>query len=176
MNGLIESLVPSSIITVIETMILAFIIIFTALDIYVGFVLKALAKKTNTPKAWMGFIPITNVYLMAKIAGLSGWYTTSLGLALIPYVGGPITIATFAYIWINIAKKTGRPGWWGIMILVPIINLILIGIMAWGKEPTREEQPISEQTIERQNNPEQNIQEQTYQNNQYQNDEENIKL
>lgn len=126
--------IPDYVVAFIEVFIVAFIAILLALHIYVGFVLMAIAKKTNTPRPWLGFVPIANVYLMAKTADLSGWYTTSLALAIIPYVGGIITTATFVYIWFNIAKKLDRPGLWGILILVPVVNMIIIGIMAWGKQ------------------------------------------
>jgi len=138
--------IPSYIITLIETALVAFAIIFLAIYIYVGFAVMAIAKKTNTPREWLAFVPIANAYLMARMADLSGWYTTSLLLAFIPTIGGMITTATFAYIWWRISEKLGKPGWWGILIMVPIINLVIIGIMAWKKEITAALPETNQQT------------------------------
>jgi hypothetical protein len=126
--------IPDYVVMLIETMLVAFIAIFLALYVYAGFAVMAIAKKTNTPRPWLAFVPIANVYLMAKIGDLSGWYTASLALALIPFIGGFITTATFAYIWWKIAEKLHKPGWWGMLILIPVVNMIMIGVMAWGKE------------------------------------------
>ena len=127
--------VSDTVIALIEGMLIAFVILFLALYIYLGFAVMAIAKKTNTPKPWLAFVPVANVYLMAKAADLSGWYTTSLLLALIPFIGYFITVATLAYIWWKIAVRIGRPGWWGILMIIPVLNLVLVGIMAWKAAP-----------------------------------------
>ncbi len=37
-----------------------------------------------------------------------------------------------AYWWWKIAEVRNRPGWWGILIIfVPIVNLVLMGMLAW---------------------------------------------
>jgi hypothetical protein len=37
------------------------------------------------------------------------------------------------YFWWKIAEAVKRPGWWGILLIIPIVNLVVIGLMAWGK-------------------------------------------
>ncbi len=103
-----------------------------AIYLYVAFALMAMAKRTNTPNGWLAFIPIANVYLMTQIAGLSGWYTLGLLLGLIPVVGWIALSALFVFIFWKIAENLKRPGWWGLLQLVPVVNLIMIGVMAWG--------------------------------------------
>jgi len=125
--------IPDYVIALIEAMLIGFLIVLISLYVYVGFAVRAIARKTGTLRPWLAFVPIANVYLMAKIADLSGWYTTSLLLALIPFIGPVITTATFVYIWWKIAEKLRKPGWWGVLILLPIVNLIIMGRMAWGK-------------------------------------------
>jgi len=126
--------ISDAIIQLIEAMLIAFLVTFMILYIYVGAAVMAIAKRTQTPQAWLAFIPIANVYLMAKTADLSGWYTTSLALAAIPFIGPYITTATLVFIWWRIAERLGRPGYWSVLMLIPMVNMVLLGIMAWGKE------------------------------------------
>lgn len=131
-------------VTVYENIILGFLalggallaiilIVILALYIYAALALMAIAKKTNTPKAWFAFIPIANIYLMTQIIGISGWWTAAVVLAFVPILGSLVIIAGTIYLWWKIAEKLGKPGWWGILMLIPIVNLVLMGIMAWGE-------------------------------------------
>jgi len=108
------------------------VVALIAVYLYVAFALMAMAKRTNTPNGWLAFIPIANVYLMTQIAGLSGWYTLGLLLGIIPVVGWIALSALFVFIFWKIAENLKRPGWWGLLQLVPVVNLIMIGVMAWG--------------------------------------------
>ncbi len=101
--------------------------------LYAAFALMAMAKKTNTPNGWLGFIPIANVYLMTQIAGLPWWWTLCVLAAIIPVLGGLVMLGAMIYIWWRIAERLGKPGWWSLLLLVPIVNLIIIGVMAWGQ-------------------------------------------
>lgn len=136
--------IPAYIIEIAAAMLVAFLIIALILYLYMSWATMVIARKTNTPGPKLAFVPVANVYLMAKMADLSGWYTTSLLLAFIPFIGGFITLATFAYIWWRIAKKLGRPGYWGILMLVPVVNLFILGNMAWGKIKQNESSYLSE--------------------------------
>jgi len=73
------------------------------------------------------------VYLMVKMAGLPGWYTLAVLLPIIPVLGAVALAAAFVYFWWKIAEKLGKPGWWGILMIITPVNLVMIGIMAWGK-------------------------------------------
>lgn len=101
--------------------------------LYAAFALMAMARKTGTPNGWLGFIPIANVYLMTQIAKLPWWWTLCVAAALVPVIGGLVMLAAMIYIWWRIAERLGRPGWWSLLLLVPIVNLVIIGVMAWGR-------------------------------------------
>ena len=121
-----------SLFALIGAFILVFIIIFIAIYIYFALALMAIANKTKTKKGWLAFIPIANVYLMTQIAKLPGWYTFALLLGLIPFIGSIALIIFFIYLWWKISERISRPGWWGILLVIPIVNLVIIGVMAWG--------------------------------------------
>ena len=118
----------------IGAFILVFIVIFIAIYIYFALALMAIAKKTKTKNGWLAFIPIANVYLMTQIAKLPGLYTFALLLGLIPFIGSIALILFFVYLWWKIAEQINRPGWWGILLMIPIVNFIIILIMAWGSK------------------------------------------
>jgi len=109
------------------------LILMVGLYVYFALALMAIAKKTKTEKAWLAWIPIANVYLMTKVAGLPAWLTLAVLLPIIPFIGGLAMAAVMVFMWWKIAEAIGKPGWWSILLLIPIVNLVIVGIMAWGK-------------------------------------------
>lgn len=108
------------------------LVVGLAAYLYAAFALMAIAKRTSTPNGWLAFIPIANVYLMIQIARLPWWWILSILLAIIPVLGAFLALAATIYIWWKIAERLGKPGWWSLLLLVPVVNLVIIGIMAWG--------------------------------------------
>jgi len=104
-----------------------------AIYIYFAVALMAIAKRTETKNGWLAFIPIANVYLMTQIAGLPAWYTLAIFLPIIPFIGGLAMMVAMVYFWWIIAEKVGKPNWWGILLLIPVVNLVVVGILAWGR-------------------------------------------
>lgn len=112
------------------------LLIGLALYIYMALALMGIAKKTNTPNPWLAWIPIANFYLIAKMAGKSGHWTWLFVGALIPFVSSIASIAVLIvsiwFFWV-IAERIDMPGWTSLLLLIPIINLIVLGIYAWHK-------------------------------------------
>lgn len=111
-----------------------FMIIFLiAVYIYTSIALMTIAKKTKTKHAWMAWIPLLNFYLLTQMAKQNGLWTLILLACWIPF--GMIAIAAVAIwmFWI-IAEKRKLPGWFSLLLLIPIVNLIILGIMAWKKK------------------------------------------
>jgi len=137
--------VGGAVVTVILAFFILFIILTIALYIYTSFAYMALAKKTKTEPAWLAWIPIANLYLHSKMAGMHWWPVLLIIVGFIPVIGfiGSIVLAVYVFIWgWKIFEKVGKPGWWVLFAIVPIIGqiifLILLGIAAWGDNtPTR---------------------------------------
>ena len=109
-----------------------FVILVIAIYVYMALALMTIAKKTNTENAWLAWIPIANIYLMTQVAGVPGWVTLAIILPVIPFIGALAFMVVFAWMWWKIAEVRKRPGWWGILIaVVPIVNFVLIGMLAW---------------------------------------------
>jgi len=81
----------------------------------------------------MAWIQFFNVYLMTQIAGVSGWWTVAFFMVFIPLIGSLVVLVVSVYLWWKIAERVGRPGWWAILMMVPVVNFIVMGMLAWGK-------------------------------------------
>ena len=109
----------------------AYFIFVIILYVYFAFALMTIAKKTNTPNAWLAWIPIANHYLMTQIAGLSGWHTVFFLLMFIPVIGAIAFLGITIWWFWRICEVRNRPGWWALLLLVPVVNLVIPGILAW---------------------------------------------
>ena len=101
--------------------------------IYMAIALMTIAKKTKTPNAWLAWIPFANLYLMTQIGGVPWWTIFGVLLSLIPFLGGLAVLALMVWWWWKISEAVGKPGWIGILMIVPIANLIVPGYLAWSK-------------------------------------------
>jgi hypothetical protein len=110
-----------------------FLIVGLAIYIYSALALMKIANKTNTKNVWLAWIPIANIYLMTQIAKVSGLWTLAIIVSFIPYIGMLAFIVFAVWIWWKISEARGFPGWFGLLQLVPIVNLIILGVVAWGE-------------------------------------------
>ena len=104
---------------------------------YPAFALMTIARKTKTKKPWLAWIPLANFYLMVKIARFPGWWVLFFFASIIPVIGTFVAMAFGAYTWWYIAERRKMPGWYGLLVIVPIANLVIMGIIAWGKKSGR---------------------------------------
>ena len=99
--------------------------------IYASICLQLIAKKTGSPDPWLAWIPVANVFLMCKIAGLSYWWLLVFLLSFIPVLGMLCNMAISGYIWYKIALARNKPGWIGAISIVPLVGLITMGYLAF---------------------------------------------
>ena len=100
------------------------LLIAIAFYAYFAICLQVLARKTDTPNGWMGWIPFLNLYLLCKIGGKPGWW---LILLLIPL----LNIIMAIIVWMGVARNRGKPGWLGILMIIPFVNIIIPGYLAF---------------------------------------------
>lgn len=110
-----------------------------AVYIYWSLALMRIAKKIGTEPAWLAWIPIANLYLMSQMAGMHWWPVLLVVGGFIPIIGvlaaPALMVFTIVWLW-KIFEKVGKPNWWAVLCLIPIVNLVLIGIAAWGEDTT----------------------------------------
>ncbi|MBU2101983.1 MAG: hypothetical protein ABH865_02915 [Candidatus Omnitrophota bacterium] len=113
------------------TAILIFIGILASLYVFTALCLQMIASKTGTEPGWLAWIPIANMFLMCKIGGLPYWWCFALLASIIPFVGGLILTGVYVFLWYKIAIARGKPGWLGILTIVPLVGLFIIGYLAF---------------------------------------------
>lgn len=87
--------------------------------------LQVLARRTGAAGAWTAWIPVANLFLMARIGGVSaGWAVT----LLVPVLG----LVAACVVWAGIARARGKPGWLGLLVVVPLVNLLVPPLLALG--------------------------------------------
>ena len=103
---------------------------FVMIAVYVVMALSlskiAIKTKTNVEHAWFAWVPILNIILMLNIAGFSGWYIFVL---MIPFVN----VVFAVYVWMKISKACGKPDYLGLLVLVPLANILLPLYLAYGE-------------------------------------------
>lgn len=114
--------------------IFALVLLGIALYIYTSLALMTIAKRTKTKPEWLAWIPFVNLYLVTKIGKVSPLTLLALFAYLIPAVGGLIFAGFTAFWWWKVSEARRKPGWWGILMIIPVANLIIMGMLAWGKK------------------------------------------
>lgn len=107
------------------------VFLFIAVGLYIFFSLcmYLIAKKLNVAEAWAAWIPILQVWPFLSSAGKPCWWVIFL---LIPFVNAIVGV----YLWMCIAENLGRNKWLGLLMLLPIVNFVLMGVLAFTKEET----------------------------------------
>lgn len=107
------------------------IIISLSLYVYTSLALMNIAKKMDQENTWFAWVPILNTVLLFKMGDQN---PLLLLLLLIPGIGALI-VGIFSIISLmNICEKRGYDKLLGLLALVPLANLILLGVLAWGKK------------------------------------------
>ena len=109
-------------------------ILFILFYIYLSLALMIIAKKTNTSHAWFAWIPFLNLYLMMKIADARLWTFIVFLLGIfIPVIGSLLTLGITILWWWGIAEARNKSGFLGILMIIPLVNLVILGYLAWSE-------------------------------------------
>lgn len=98
---------------------------------YTSFALMTIAKKLNVENGWFAWVPILNAVLLFKMGDQNPWLIL---LALIPGIGGLIVMVLSVIATMNIAEKRGYDKLLGLLTIIPVANLVVLGVLAWGKK------------------------------------------
>jgi hypothetical protein len=100
------------------------LLIGLAVYVYTALAVQTIAAKTNTENPWLAWIPIANLILLLNIAKKPIWWIV---LCLIPLVN----IIIFIIVWMAVAEARGKPGWVGVLLIVPVLGALMPGYLAW---------------------------------------------
>jgi hypothetical protein len=105
--------------------------VFLVLYVYKSAVYMKIAKRLDYRYPWFAWIPLLRFIQRLQLADLSGWLVV---LLFIPVVNIPGFIVLRVIQIVRLCKKRNlKTGLW-VLGLFPISHLVLLGILAWGKE------------------------------------------
>lgn len=99
--------------------------------IYMGVTMSKVAKHLKHENPWFAWIPILNIIQLFQMGDMNPWLIL---LVLIPGLGGLIVGVIAIIALMNICEKRGYDKALGLLTIIPIANLILLGMLAWGKK------------------------------------------
>lgn len=106
-----------------------------ALYVYMSVVYMKIAKKGKYSTPGIAWIPFVGPALISASLAKMHWWPVLLLLAFpIPILGSiaGIVFLVFMIIWTwRMFEGFGRPGWWAIFWLINIVELVLLGVVAW---------------------------------------------
>lgn len=113
---------------------LAFFALFLVFGyIYPALCLQFIAAKTDKHPVWLAWVPVGNLFLMCKIAGINYLWLLPLLLLFVPYAGVAANLIVGGFIWFKIAQARRKPGWIGILGVVPILGLVIFAYLAFSE-------------------------------------------
>lgn len=113
------------------------IAVMIALYIYMSLAFTAIARKAKLSSPGIAWIPGVGPIIIAFRASEMHWWPWLLLIGcFIPIVnifaGIAFTVFTIIWMW-KMFEEIKKPGWWTILMLIPVVNLVMIGIAAWSK-------------------------------------------
>ncbi len=140
---------PQAIIALLAGFGIIILVVALAFYIYYCLCLFLIARKLNVPGAWVAWIPVINIYwpfvgaagksaawililISPIIAGIAAAFIPTVGLILYA-VTALLSFIVTIYLWICITENLGKNKWLGLLILVPVVNIIFIGFLAFSR-------------------------------------------
>lgn len=106
---------------------LVFLGISLAVYLFFSYCLYRIAVKLDCPAAWTAWVPILNLWPQVGSAGKPWWWIL---LLFVPLVGFFIWV----YLWMCIVENLGRNKWLGLLMLVPLVNMIYMAVLAFSRD------------------------------------------
>ncbi|UCD16996.1 MAG: hypothetical protein JSV44_11175 [Candidatus Zixiibacteriota bacterium] len=100
------------------------LLFWVAIYLYFVYAQYRIAVKIGHQYTWWAFIPIVNVFQVTQMAKKPWWWFV---LCLIPVVN----IVALALLWIEVAKVCNKSPLLGFLMIIPIVNFIVIGILGF---------------------------------------------
>ncbi len=137
-----DSLISSFLLLGVGILFLFFIFAI-AMYVYMSFAFMAMGRKAKLKTPELAWIPFIGPQLIAFQAAKMHWWPwllwSTLVISWIPglnviYFAAILLFSVYGVIWQwKMFERIKRPGWWALLCLIPLVNLVLYGIAAWGK-------------------------------------------
>ena len=97
---------------------------WVAFYFYFAFTQFKIAQKVGHKSAWWAWVPVLNFFQQVQMAGKE-WYWFVFCLTPV------VNIFALAAIWMGIAQNCRKSAVWGIMAIVPLVNFVAWGYLAF---------------------------------------------
>lgn len=108
-------------------------VLFLLVHAIIALPLFIIAGKTKTPHRWLAWVPFVNLFYTSRIARSPWWSALVLFLPLVHGVGAVFLAAVTVWWWWRIAVLRHKPGWLGILVLIPFVNIVLLFYLAFSR-------------------------------------------
>ncbi len=142
----------AELLAVIAAFLILFLLFIIIHYIITSWAMMVIARKTNTQNSWLAWIPVGNLYLYTQIAKMPAWTIgipiasgisyfisnivsvfSELAGSILTIVFFPLAVASLVWsvmaYW-KICEARNRPGWWGILFLIPVVGWIFLYLTA----------------------------------------------
>ncbi len=121
------------------------VLISVAIYIFLSLAFASMGKKAGLNHPNLAWIPGLGPFIVAFQASQMHWwpwilliayFTINIELAAVQIISGIALLVFLVYsvIWDwKLFEAIKRPGWWAILLLIPIVNLVIMAVAAWGK-------------------------------------------
>ena len=124
---------PNNIVAMLAAFLIAGLVVGIVFYVYTALALMTIGKKLKKDPTWLAWVPIANVFYIPMLAGYEWYYGFLWLLTLVPFVGFIATLGLPIWWFWKISEARGKEGWFGILMIIPIVNLIILGVLAWSK-------------------------------------------
>jgi len=93
--------------------------------LYIAYCLREIARKRGYSHPWFAWVPILDVYLLCRMAEKGVFWTI---LCLLPIVD----VIFLAIIFVKLARVLHHNRWYGLLLLVPVVNYVVLWDLSFG--------------------------------------------
>jgi len=115
-----------------------FLVIAGFIYIYTSLAYFAIGKKARLKSPGFAWIPGVGPLIIAYKTSKMHWWPWLLIIGCLIPVVGAIALLIFGVVTVvwhwKMFESIKRPGWWSILMLIPIVNFVIIGVAAWSKK------------------------------------------
>jgi len=117
--------------------------IFPILLFSIGFyilyawLLYRIGKKLGYENSWFAWIPFLNIYMMVDMSfkETGTWFIIIL---IFMFCCGLVSAVMLLIVWMDIAERCGKESWYGILMIIPIVNFFIMYILGTGPAPPQQ--------------------------------------
>ncbi len=124
----------------LAALFVAFFFVFFAIAVYIytSLAYMSIAKKAKQKSPGLAWIPFFGPLIIAFQSSKMHWWPWLLLIGIfIPFIGiiAQLVFLVYVIIWNwKLFEAVKRPGWLSILLLIPLVNFVIIGIVAWSRD------------------------------------------